>query len=79
MSDLFLWFGSFKLLINQDSPLLLVNNHIVFNLEAVVTDPLSTAKEADQVVDDPVIPIRQQQQLLASIRVTSFGSTFQGP
>ena len=46
-----------------------MNNHIVFNLEAVeVTALLLT--EAAQGVDDPVIPIRQQQ-LLATIRDTS--------
>ena len=46
-----------------------MNDHIVFNIEAVeVTAPLLT--EAAQDVDDPVIPIRQQQ-LLATIRDTS--------
>ena len=48
-----------------------MNDHFVFNPEAVeVTAPLSTNVEAAQDVDDPVIPIHQQQ-LLASIRDTS--------
>ena len=48
-----------------------MNNHIVFNLDAVdVTAPFLTNVEAAQDVDDPVVPIRQQQ-LLATIRDTS--------
>ena len=48
-----------------------MNDHIVFNFEAVeVTAPLLTNVEVAQDVDDPVIPIRQQQ-LLATIRDTS--------
>ena len=56
---------------NQDSPLLLINSHIVFDLETVEAAPLFTSEEPDQDVDGPVIPIRQQQQLLATIRDTS--------
>jgi protein SMG7 len=48
---------------------LLVNNHIIFNLEAV--EVAAPVVEAAQDVDNPVIPIRQQQQLLATIRDTS--------
>jgi hypothetical protein len=44
-------------------------------LEAVeIPAPLSVNEEADQDGDDPVIPIRQQQQLLATIRDTSLDS-----
>ena len=44
----------------------------MFNLEAVeVTAALFTKEEAHQDVDDPVVPIHQQQQLLATIRDTS--------
>ena len=50
-----------------------MNNHIVFNLEAVeVTTPLLTNVEAAQDVV-PVVPIRQQQQQLPSIWDTSLG------
>ena len=56
-----------------------MNNHIIFNLEAVdVTAPLLTNVEAAQDVDDPVIPIRQQQ-LLATIRDTSLGLLSKNP
>ena len=47
-----------------------MNNHILFNPEAVEATTASFAPEG--AVDDPVIPIRQQQ-LLATIRDTSFG------
>ncbi|KAF8805580.1 hypothetical protein BYT27DRAFT_6658955 [Phlegmacium glaucopus] len=53
----------------EDSPLLLINNHFIFNPEAVeVATALFANEEVDQEVDDPVIPIHQQQQLLATIR-----------
>lgn len=50
-----------------------MNNHIVFNPEAVEAMPGPLAnEEADQDVDDPVVvPIHQEQQLLATIRDTS--------
>lgn len=59
-------------LINQNSPLLLINNHFIFNPESVeVATALFANEEADEDADDPVFPIRQQQQLLATIRDTS--------
>ena len=51
--------------------LVLMNNYFVFNPEAVEAIAVPSAdQQADQdvQVDDPVIPIRQQQQLLATIR-----------
>ena len=57
-----------------------MNDHIVFNVEAVeVTAPLLTNVEAAQDVDDPVIPVRQQQQLLATIRDTSLDLLIKDP
>jgi protein SMG7 len=51
-----------------------MNDHFLFNPEAVEAAALCSNGEVDQDDDDPVIPIRQQQLLLDTIRDTSLGS-----
>ncbi|KAF8153018.1 hypothetical protein B0H34DRAFT_662751 [Crassisporium funariophilum] len=56
----------------ENTPLLLINNHIMFNPEAVEDHRTPSHTEISHDIEDPVVPIRQQQ-LLATIRDTSLG------
>ncbi|KAF8960934.1 hypothetical protein BDZ97DRAFT_1760391 [Flammula alnicola] len=56
----------------ENSPLLLINNHIMFNLDVVEDVRPPSHTEMTTVAEDANVPI-DQQELLATIRDTSLG------